>query len=164
MAKQCEIQGDAGGRFKSRKPLPRFPRGEGRSTRILAHFPSPRCGRRRFGADLARWTGEFSKRTQRNRALLQTSACARTHNGLHRAYPSPLTGTVQEGASPGRSGLNNDSFVATELPLRDYHHHRRQHWQHRCNHRRHYHRRRRRHRRRLRHYHRCHSAAAISNG
>lgn len=40
------------------------------------------------------------------------------HNRLDGAYPSPLTGTVQEGASLGGSTLNNDSFVATELPLR----------------------------------------------
>lgn len=53
--------------------------------------------------------------------LLKFSLCgtrATTHNGSDGAYPSPLTGTVQEGASPGGSTLNNDSFVATELPLR----------------------------------------------
>lgn len=43
---------------------------------------------------------------------------ATTHNRLDGAYPSPRTGTVQGGTSPGGSTLNNDSFVATELPLR----------------------------------------------
>jgi len=51
--------------------------------------------------------------------IILRGICATTmHNRLDGAYPSTFTGTVQEGASPGGSTLNNDSFVATELPLR----------------------------------------------
>lgn len=49
--------------------------------------------------------------------IILRGICAAIYNRLDGAYPSPLTGTVQEGASPGESTLNNDSFVATELPL-----------------------------------------------